>query len=395
MTIGRNDACPCGSGRKYKKCCLIKESLELKTKQFFQLKYELTTKMLDFLRERLPRQEIKEATQLFQQIQKQETSAIAADSKNKFWLCYFYGFSNGFRGVEWFMEKGKRLTTSEQALLSRWVQMRPRLLQVTGEEPSGVTVADLITKETFFLPYCESLQKGVPGGVAIAMLEPLGDAHCIHGITSFKDTKLADDLVSIVQGKMQETGKSYPDAMLDYYLELMEFTFSHAVQPEQGNSQAPADIDHPKTQLISEEDMAFYEQVGLTQETAFTFYAEDLVQFFKEKSLGKSASTVKKYQWGVQKVVNYFHSLDGQPLSWKDCLRAYWEDLISRFYLLDSPDSSLSQAHSFLSVMKNLTQWLDKKHQTDHSPLVKDILNEIEEDLLNSVRFKTKELITT
>ena len=23
--IGRNDACPCGSGKKYKKCCLLKD----------------------------------------------------------------------------------------------------------------------------------------------------------------------------------------------------------------------------------------------------------------------------------------------------------------------------------------------------------------------------------
>ncbi len=25
MEIGRNDACPCGSGKKYKKCCLDKD----------------------------------------------------------------------------------------------------------------------------------------------------------------------------------------------------------------------------------------------------------------------------------------------------------------------------------------------------------------------------------
>jgi uncharacterized protein len=24
--VGRNDACPCGSGKKYKKCCLAQES---------------------------------------------------------------------------------------------------------------------------------------------------------------------------------------------------------------------------------------------------------------------------------------------------------------------------------------------------------------------------------
>lgn len=27
--IGRNDPCPCGSGQKYKKCCMLKNSSEL------------------------------------------------------------------------------------------------------------------------------------------------------------------------------------------------------------------------------------------------------------------------------------------------------------------------------------------------------------------------------
>lgn len=28
--IGRNDPCPCGSGKKYKKCCLLKKDTEEK-----------------------------------------------------------------------------------------------------------------------------------------------------------------------------------------------------------------------------------------------------------------------------------------------------------------------------------------------------------------------------
>ena len=27
MTTGRNDPCPCGSGRKYKKCCLVRDEI--------------------------------------------------------------------------------------------------------------------------------------------------------------------------------------------------------------------------------------------------------------------------------------------------------------------------------------------------------------------------------
>jgi len=55
MKIGRNDLCPCGSGKKYKKCCLDKEEQEPTfnyDKHYFQLKgkdaenfvYELTQK---------------------------------------------------------------------------------------------------------------------------------------------------------------------------------------------------------------------------------------------------------------------------------------------------------------------------------------------------------------
>lgn len=42
MLIGRNDLCPCGSGKKYKKCCMRKDSVieiaRMREERFFQLK---------------------------------------------------------------------------------------------------------------------------------------------------------------------------------------------------------------------------------------------------------------------------------------------------------------------------------------------------------------------
>ncbi len=35
--VGRNDPCPCGSGKKYKKCCLSKDAENTKTE--FKTKY--------------------------------------------------------------------------------------------------------------------------------------------------------------------------------------------------------------------------------------------------------------------------------------------------------------------------------------------------------------------
>lgn len=35
MKIGRNDPCPCGSGKKYKKCCLSKSKIEFLAEAVF------------------------------------------------------------------------------------------------------------------------------------------------------------------------------------------------------------------------------------------------------------------------------------------------------------------------------------------------------------------------
>lgn len=39
MNIGRNDSCPCGSGLKYKKCCLLKEQDDKQKKIIEQREY--------------------------------------------------------------------------------------------------------------------------------------------------------------------------------------------------------------------------------------------------------------------------------------------------------------------------------------------------------------------
>ncbi|GIW49037.1 MAG: hypothetical protein KatS3mg079_513 [Caloramator sp.] len=41
MKIGRNDPCPCGSGKKYKKCCIDKIKPEININSFRNFLLEL------------------------------------------------------------------------------------------------------------------------------------------------------------------------------------------------------------------------------------------------------------------------------------------------------------------------------------------------------------------
>jgi hypothetical protein len=42
--IGRNDSCPCGSGKKFKKCCLVKPSVTSSPNNIFSLKGSIEQK---------------------------------------------------------------------------------------------------------------------------------------------------------------------------------------------------------------------------------------------------------------------------------------------------------------------------------------------------------------
>ena len=45
--VGRNDSCPCGSGLKYKKCCLVKKGTDTEdVQQLYQQKYGIRLKQL-------------------------------------------------------------------------------------------------------------------------------------------------------------------------------------------------------------------------------------------------------------------------------------------------------------------------------------------------------------
>ncbi|MCD8503148.1 MAG: SEC-C domain-containing protein [Bacillaceae bacterium] len=53
MNANRNQPCPCGSGKKFKKCCLNKQNViqlhEVKEERFYQQKQRMVGNVRDFL----------------------------------------------------------------------------------------------------------------------------------------------------------------------------------------------------------------------------------------------------------------------------------------------------------------------------------------------------------
>src|SRR5699024_2513604 len=49
-------------------------------------------------------------------------------------------------------------------------------------------------------------------------------------------------------------------------------------------------------QPMPEGDIPYFEELGFTPDTISNFYSRDLVRFYKEKTIGKAESTVRKYK---------------------------------------------------------------------------------------------------
>lgn len=120
MAINRNDICPCGSGKKYKKCCMKQESVlqigQVKQERFFQTKLELTNYVRDFIIEQFSYHEM---SALEKEYQKQAGSDFLDNSGMfQFWFTFLHRFPNGLRGIEWFFSvRGKRISRELQEKL--------------------------------------------------------------------------------------------------------------------------------------------------------------------------------------------------------------------------------------------------------------------------------------
>lgn len=129
MAVKRNDPCPCGSGKKYKKCCMQKDNLvelkEVKEERFYQQKEALVGKLDAFIYSNLSQSAYLPLESQF----KKRTKHIFDGSGRglfHFWLYFFHRYENGLRGIEWFVSEMKnRLTSEDKEMAERWAALKP------------------------------------------------------------------------------------------------------------------------------------------------------------------------------------------------------------------------------------------------------------------------------
>lgn len=241
MTVGRNDPCPCGSGKKYKKCCLEKQAgtvINISDAQLFSAENELISKLVAFgNRGKLLAQ---------QEIAFKEFFAVAEDAPQTFWtkdkeisfmgwFTFDYRLPEGKRVIDLFAEcKGNTLSSLEEQLLQGWLPTASGLYEVQEvERGRGIFLQEIFTKECYFVHDVSSSRTVSKWTILLARIIPVGDIwHFAGYLTSFYPQD-KDNLIALGKKELRKLKKKYPRAgWLELFLDRVAVFFQYAFQKQ-------------------------------------------------------------------------------------------------------------------------------------------------------------------
>ncbi|WP_082883863.1 YecA family protein [Bacillus sp. SJS] len=227
MSINRNAPCPCGSGKKYKKCCLSKENVvqlnEVKQDRFLQQKEELVLRVSRFFQEHYNHAEIHTFRQEFRERTRNTVPRHIEDSFFEFYLYFLRKTENGKRPIEWFYEENHiHLTTDQETMLRTWISLNPRLLQAIDRSEHSVLFEDQFTGETFPVPRSpENTGEFIPWYGTLSMLEPFENQYLFNGLRAFTTPQGIRAAVSMTKELMEKENLPHEEVLLHYFPELM------------------------------------------------------------------------------------------------------------------------------------------------------------------------------
>lgn len=199
--IGRNDACPCGSGRKYKRCCMgHEEEREAIAATIDRTALPLLSEVARSTERYAPRPD-SIAREFFPFWRGPLDDAKAARLMD-FEIFDFVLPGLGRRGVEQFMaERGERLTDAERAMVDEWSAAAFRLYVVESWSGGFVRCNDALAEDGAVIDVLPLRGRGPIGEgspIALRALASSGGAFfCTTSPLQFGDRSSTDVIEAI------------------------------------------------------------------------------------------------------------------------------------------------------------------------------------------------------
>ncbi|MCM2677255.1 YecA family protein [Alkalicoccobacillus plakortidis] len=297
MIAGRNEPCPCGSGKKYKKCCMNKQQVidinQAREERIAQQKHQLTKKLQAFMDKQITYNEFLKLQSEFHQRSKKLVPEQIEEGYVNFWLNFFQIHKNGLTGIDWFLkEEAYRLQADEKNLAEQWSTLKPRIVQAVNEENNQVVFLDVFTEETFKMAKdTENLPTFRPWYGTLGLVEFFGDTPLFNGIRIFQGPDHVDRSVEKVNQLATEHDIAVVDVLIQYFPEVLGSLLEKEQRPDLENQQSNAlitfeapvtDVQSFATLLRDKDEFVVYdwreEHKHLTQAENWAVYKDSIIE---------------------------------------------------------------------------------------------------------------------
>src|SRR5690625_1863058 len=227
MAVRRNDPCLCGSGKKYKKCCLKQKNIvqlkEHKEEQFYRQKHLFVEKLNAFLNKEIPLNEYYQLQSEFRRRTNRKVSEGMESGFLRYWLYFFRRFDNGLRGIEWFYEEAKsRLSEEERTMAERWIGLSPKLVEAVSKSSSEILFEDIYTREQFPSSSSkENILHCLPWYSTYGLMEPFQGQYYFNGVKVLGSPKSMRAAATKADEFIEQYKMTRKQVLQDFYPEIL------------------------------------------------------------------------------------------------------------------------------------------------------------------------------
>jgi hypothetical protein len=245
--IGRNDPCPCGSGKKYKHCCLKRETAGKSEAMSRDRAWDsMMDKLYDF--SRLPRfqRDLQSAFDLYwnKTYSIDQVSDLAPPQVMNFldWYAHDYPTADdGRRITEILLDEGSvALSEQERTLLEANSLAVFSTFEVTSiEDGKSIGLLDVFRELQFQVSFVPSLQGIGEGQLLLARLAASEDVHRFSWISALVPPELEEDLKAYVQEMFAFYQEEHYQAPWAQFLRERSYLFNHFLLKVRGELAPP------------------------------------------------------------------------------------------------------------------------------------------------------------
>lgn len=218
--VGRNDPCPCGSGKKYKKCCLNKDEARRSEKtSATPQEIALRDQLISYSAKDRYKKDFEKAYQIFRRRPFKEPLILDEKEEINFgffldWFIHDFTLRNGMTIVEeFYQEKKEKLSEEELSLLKYEMASYLSIYEVIHVTPEvGLRLKDIFTNEEMDILEVKGSLTAVKWDVIFARVIRMGSVNKLSGMITLIPRRNKEEIISSIQKTwkkvQEETGKS-------------------------------------------------------------------------------------------------------------------------------------------------------------------------------------------